>query len=132
MFNLSKTTHQRGVACYWKWCIQRFLMLGIPPMMGGFRALLIPPITDWWDSVVSKKTAKKSIYRFFAVVFFYGRRNLRFLRHQKFIFACFHLYLEIVFCSWSLFISFLILLFAYWFHYFFYNFLNAQTCSINH
>ena len=27
-------------------------MLGVPPMMGGFRALLVPPITDWWNSVV--------------------------------------------------------------------------------
>ena len=23
-----------------------------PPIIGGFRALLIPPIRDWWNSVV--------------------------------------------------------------------------------
>jgi hypothetical protein len=29
-----------------------FLMLGIPPIRSGFRALLIPPIKNWWNSVV--------------------------------------------------------------------------------
>jgi hypothetical protein len=27
-------------------------MLGIPPIRSGFRALLIPPIKNWWNSVV--------------------------------------------------------------------------------
>ena len=46
-------------------------MLGIPTIMGGFRALLIPPIINWWNSVVYKFYIKSAfiISRFYLNLF---------------------------------------------------------------